>query len=174
MTDTTQSAETPKRPTALSAMRLAELQELAASMGIPTERKRKGDLVAEIRQARVEAGSAQSAGKGSSSTQRGEQSAEQERAEAPATEQPSHDQPSHDQPSTEQPAAEQDTEDRGQASGGDAEDGARRESEGRTRRGRRGGRTRGGEEGAQPDACGIEVQHLAEPPNADRSIGRTI
>ena len=59
MTDMTQPAENPKRSTALSALRLAELQELAASMGIDTTKKRKGDLVAEIRQARVDAGSAQ-------------------------------------------------------------------------------------------------------------------
>ena len=51
MTDMTQPAENPKRSTALSALRLAELQELAASMGIDTTKKRKGDLVAEIRQA---------------------------------------------------------------------------------------------------------------------------
>ncbi|WP_332875392.1 transcription termination factor Rho [Ornithinimicrobium sediminis] len=52
MTDTT-NAEATTRTGALSAMRLAELQDLAGTMGIPVSRgMRKADLVSAIRQAR--------------------------------------------------------------------------------------------------------------------------
>ena len=56
MTDTTTleasaaSGQSPRRSGSLTAMRLAELQGLASSMGIPgTAKMRKGDLVAAIK-----------------------------------------------------------------------------------------------------------------------------
>ncbi len=55
VTDTTtgasaETAEQPRRSGALSAMRLAQLQQLASSMGITgTAKMRKSDLLAAIR-----------------------------------------------------------------------------------------------------------------------------
>lgn len=122
MTDQTQPAESPKRSTALSALRLAELQELAASMGIDTTKKRKGDLVAEIRQARVDAGSARGVEPVAA------QPAAQEAPVASREEQ------------AEAPAAAEETDRR---EGGESQQGGQEEGSSRTRRGRRGGRSRG-------------------------------
>ena len=52
-TETTVTGGTQRRTTALSAMRLPELQAVASEMGIPgTAKMRKSDLVAAIRERR--------------------------------------------------------------------------------------------------------------------------
>ena len=89
MTDTTtldsapqDAAEKPRRSSALSTMRLAELQGLAASMGITgTAKMRKGDLVTAIK-AR-QSGSAPAAAPATAPAQRAEQ-AERLTEQAPA------------------------------------------------------------------------------------------
>ena len=92
MTDTTtldsapqDAAEKPRRSSALSTMRLAELQGLAASMGITgTAKMRKGDLVTAIK-AR-QSGSAPAAAPATAPAQRAEQAEQAERLteQAPA------------------------------------------------------------------------------------------
>ena len=160
MTDMTQPAENPKRSTALSALRLAELQELAASMGIDTTKKRKGDLVAEIRQARVDAGSAQpTAPAQSGGTEQAEQAAprrERTRATSDAGQAPTAGTTTSGTPENAAASTPEDVQDAPGTRGaqntsdeGDDSDGG----SGRTRRGRRGGRTRGesGQDGQQDD-----------------------
>ncbi|WP_299441185.1 transcription termination factor Rho [uncultured Phycicoccus sp.] len=100
MTDTTVEASAPagqRRSGALSAMRLAELQGLASSMGIGgTAKMRKGDLVAAIR-ARQNGES----GPASQARPAREQEAREERRTA-------------DAPPAEAPRAERDRQDRGE------------------------------------------------------------
>ena len=160
MIDMTQPAENPKRSTALSVLRLAELQELAASMGIDTTKKRKGDLVAEIRQARVDAGSAQpSADAQGGETEQAEQAAprrERTRATSDAGQAPIAGTTTSDAPENAAASTPEDVQDvpgtrgtQNTSDEGDDSDGG----SGRTRRGRRGGRTRGesGQDGQQDD-----------------------
>ena len=157
MTDMTQPAENPKRSTALSALRLAELQELAASMGIDTTKKRKGDLVAEIRQARVDAGSAQpTAPAQGGGTEQAAPRRERTRATSDAGQAPTAGTTTSGTPENAAASTPEDVQDAPGTRGaqntsdeGDDSDGG----SGRTRRGRRGGRTRGesGQDGQQDD-----------------------
>ncbi|WP_374929131.1 transcription termination factor Rho [Kytococcus sedentarius] len=169
MTDMTQPAESPKRSTALSALRLAELQELAASMGIDTTKKRKGDLVAEIRQARVDAGSARpttsapatagaaqdgGAEQAAPRGQRGRASSDEGAPAAGTTPESTPDNAAASTPEDVQDAPQTRGPQTSSDEGDDNEGGS-----GRTRRGRRGGRTRGesdqdeqqGQQGGQED-----------------------
>ncbi|WP_404371384.1 transcription termination factor Rho [Kytococcus sedentarius] len=179
MTDMTQPAENPKRSTALSALRLAELQELAASMGIDTTKKRKGDLVAEIRQARVDAGSAQpTAPAQGGRTEQAEQAAprrERTRATSDAGQAPTAGTTTSGTPENAAASTPEDVQDAPGTRGaqntsdeGDDSDGG----SGRTRRGRRGGRTRGesGQDGQQDD--GQQDDARAQDDRDDRRQGQ--
>ena len=182
MTDMTQPAENPKRSTALSALRLAELQELAASMGIDTTKKRKGDLVAEIRQARVDAGSAQpTAPAKGGETEQAAPRRERTRATSDAGQAPAAGTTTSGTPENAAASTPEDVQDAPGTRGaqntsdeGDDSDGG----SGRTRRGRRGGRTRGesgqdgqqderGARGQQDDARAQREQQSQQAPQTD-------
>ena len=174
MTDMTQPAENPKRSTALSALRLAELQELAASMGIDTTKKRKGDLVAEIRQARVDAGSAQPTAAQSGGTEQAAPRRERTRATSDAGQAPTAGTTSSGTPENAAASTPEDVQDAPGTRGaqntsdeGDDSDGG----SGRTRRGRRGGRTRGesGQDGQQDDGQQDERGARGQQGQDDRS-----
>ena len=175
MTDMTQPAENPKRSTALSALRLAELQELAASMGIDTTKKRKGDLVAEIRQARVDAGSAQpTAPAQGGETEQAAPRRERTRATSDAGQAPTAGTTTSGTPENAAASTPEDVQDAPGTRGaqdtsdeGDDSDGG----SGRTRRGRRGGRTRGesGQDGQQDDGQQDERGARGQQGQDDRS-----
>ena len=175
MTDMTQPAENPKRSTALSALRLAELQELAASMGIDTTKKRKGDLVAEIRQARVDAGSAQpTAPAQGGETEQAAPRRERTRATSDAGQAPTAGTTTSGTPENAAASTPEEVQDAPGTRGaqntsdeGDDSDGG----SGRTRRGRRGGRTRGesGQDGQQDDGQQDERGARGQQGQDDRS-----
>ncbi|QRO86701.1 transcription termination factor Rho [Kytococcus sedentarius] len=183
MTDMTQPAENPKRSTALSALRLAELQELAASMGIDTTKKRKGDLVAEIRQARVDAGSAQpTAPAQGGETEQAAPRRERTRATSDAGQAPTAGTTTSGTPENAAASTPEDVQDAPGTRGaqntsdeGDDSDGG----SGRTRRGRRGGRTRGEsgqdgqqDDGQQDDARTQREQQFQQAPQTDERDDR--
>ncbi|WP_414467709.1 transcription termination factor Rho [Kytococcus sedentarius] len=179
----TQPAENPKRSTALSALRLAELQELAASMGIDTTKKRKGDLVAEIRQARVDAGSAQpTAPAQGGETEQAAPRRERTRATSDAGQAPTAGTTTSGTPENAAASTPEDVQDAPGTRGaqntsdeGDDSDGG----SGRTRRGRRGGRTRGEsgqdgqqDDGQQDDARTQREQQFQQAPQTDERDDR--
>ena len=142
MTDTTtldsapqDAAEKPRRSSALSTMRLAELQGLAASMGITgTAKMRKGDLVTAIK-AR-QSGSAPAAAPATAPAQRAEQAEQAERLteQAPAQREATQDRQPRQPRQPRQDRGQQDRQDRqergGQQGSGqqDREDRADREA----------------------------------------------
>ncbi len=128
MTDTTtgenaapEAGSTPRRSGALSAMRLAQLQQLASSMGITgTAKMRKSDLIAAIRAQQSGSSAPSSAQKPATKPAETDRPA---KGDAPATQAPSGDAPA-EKPAKEQPAPEASSD----TSGEQARDGQQRDS----------------------------------------------
>ena len=150
MTETTNAEsateQAPRRSGALSAMRIAQLQQLASSMGITgTAKMRKSDLVAAIKAKQSGAGeSPATAPERAPRTSRRASSAAQSAPESAPAEQPAQQSAPAETPARDEaPAAEQARGDRQRRQGGDDRQQGERQQGDRQQRDERGDRQQG-------------------------------